>query len=122
MCTHLGVFLTFLPRATFSSLKAVAGARQDIGKSNCLLPCSDIVIKPSKIEWQRGALTCYTPFNQYSHMTLYLFYTPEFQLLTVLISSLSQLVALWAMTSERMLEAFRNKGGSQLYLNRLDKA
>jgi hypothetical protein len=116
------VFFTFLPRATFSSLKAVAGALQDIGKSNCLVPCSDTVIKASKSEQQRGALTCATPFNQYSHMTLYLFYTSEFQLLTVLISSLSQLVALWAMTSERMLEAFRNKGETQLSLNRLDKA
>ncbi len=116
------VFFTFLPRATFSSLKAVAGALQDIGKSNCLVPCSDTVIKASQIEQQRGALTCYTPFNQYSHMTLYLFYTPEFQLLTVLISSLSQLVALWAMTSERMLEAFRNKAETQLSLHRLDKA
>ena len=115
------VFFTFLPRAAFSSLKAVAGAYQDIGKGDCLVICSDVVITLTLLEKLQGALGCVTPLNQYSHMTLYLFYTQEFQLLTVLISSLAQLVTLWAMTSERMLEAFRNKGQTQVSLNRLEK-
>ena len=116
------VFFTFLPRAAFSSLKAVAGAYQDIGKgNNCQVICSDVAINPTLLEKLQGALSCPTPLNQYSHMRLYLFYTQEFELLTVLISSLAQLVTLWAMTSERMLEAFRNKGQTQVSLKSLQK-
>ena len=116
------VFFTFLPRAAFSSLKAVAGAYQDIGKgNNCQVICSDVAINPTLLEKLQGALSCPTPLNQYSHMRLYLFYTQEFQLLTVLISSLAQPVTLWAMTSERMLEAFRNKGQTQVSLKSLQK-
>jgi hypothetical protein len=115
------VFFTFLPRAAFSSLKAVAGAYQDIGKGDCLVICSNVVITLTSLERLQGALGCATPLNQYSHMTLYLFYTQEFQLLTVLISSLAQPVTLWAMTSERMLEAFRNKGQTQVSLKSLQK-
>ena len=116
------VFFTFLPRAAFSSLKAVAGAYQDIGKgNNCQVICSDVAINPTLLEKLQGALSCPTPLNQYSHMRLYLFYTQEFELLTVLISSLAQLVTLWAMTSERMLEAFRNKGQTQVSLKGLQK-
>ena len=115
------VFFTFLPRAAFSSLKAVAGAYQDIGKGDCLVICSNVVITLTSLERLQGALGCATPLNQYSHMALYLFYTQEFQLLTVLISSLAQPVTLWAMTSERMLEAFRNKGQTQVSLKSLQK-
>ena len=115
------VFFTFLPRAAFSSLKAVAGAYQDIGKGNCGLLCSDVVVTPTLLEKLQGAVGCAIPLNQYSHMRLYLFYTQEFELLTVLISTLAQLVTLWAMTSERMLEAFRNKGQTQVSLKSLQK-
>jgi hypothetical protein len=116
------VFFTFLPRSAFSSLKAVAGAYQDIGKNTCEVLCSDVVITASPIERLMGAFTCNRPLNQYSHMTFYLLYTPEFQMLTDLISSLSQLVTLWAMTSERMLEVFMNKGEKeQVSLNRIEK-
>jgi hypothetical protein len=99
------VFVTFLPRAVFISLKAVSGGLQDLDTGECLVPCSDVAIRPTRADFSTPT-SCKTPFNQYVHMSLFLFYTPEFLLLVVLISSLSQVVALWAMTSDRMLQAF----------------
>lgn len=101
------VFVTFLPRAVFSSMRAVSGALQDIsydGQADCPIFCSDISLKADL--YTSG---CKKPFNQYSHLTFYLLFTPEFQMIVVLISSsLAQLVALWGMTSIRMRQAFSN--------------
>jgi hypothetical protein len=42
-------------------------------------------------------------------MQLWLLYTPEFQLIVVLISSpLAMIVALWGMTSARMLQQMKS--------------
>ena len=88
-------------------MRAVSGALQDNsydGQANCPIFCSDIIVKADL--YTSG---CKKPFNQYSHLTFYLLFTPEFQMIVVLISSsLAQLVALWGMTSIRMLQAFRN--------------
>ena len=44
-------------------------------------------------------------------MHMWMTYTPEFQLTIVLVSSpLALLVALWGMTSRRMLQAMKMKG------------
>ena len=52
---------------------------------------------------------CPEPYNQFALMQLYLLYTPELQMLVVLISSpLALLVALWGMTSGRTLQAMRH--------------
>ena len=94
-------FITFLPRATFATMKAVSNVRQDFNTGKCVPLCSDILLPK-----QGANLRCPIPFNMYFHMAVYLQYTPEFHLLVVLISSpLVQLVALWGMTSDRMLQA-----------------
>jgi hypothetical protein len=91
------VFITFLPRAAYAALNAVSNLMQDIG-SGCLNVCADTP----------ESQVCPQPFNQYTHIQLYLNYSPEFQLLVVLISSpLALIVALWGMTSARMLRAMK---------------
>jgi len=94
--TVVVVFVTFLLRSTYTSMIAIASALQDSGRY-CASICS---ILPQE--------NCLIPFNMYTHMYFYLFYSPEFQLLVVLISSpLALLVALWGMTSGRTLHAMR---------------
>jgi len=95
--TVVVVFVTFLLRSTYTSMIAIASALQDSGRY-CASICSTL---PQE-------LICPHPFNMYTHMYLYLNYSPEFQLLVVLISSpLALLVALWGMTSGRTLHAMR---------------
>jgi hypothetical protein len=82
------VFVTFVLRAAFSTMYAVAFQFRQIGKS--IDSCPDICDK------------CH---NVYFHITQWMFYTPEFQLTIVLVSSpLALLVALWGMTSEATLQ------------------
>ena len=92
---------------SFDSIAAECPTLQDIGydgQAECAIFCSDVSVKPDL--YTSG---CKKPFNQYSHLTFYLLFTPEFQMIVVLISSsLAQLVALWGMTSIRMRQAFSN--------------
>jgi len=96
------VFVTFLLRAVFASFNAVSASRQNYGEG-CLDLCT-ATANP----------LCPEPYNDFSHMQLFLLYTPELQMLVVLISSpLALLVALWGMTSGRTLQAMRH-GTKQL--------
>jgi hypothetical protein len=105
------IFITFLPRATFASMKAASNALQDIGYCECLPLCSDVVV-------QGRASKCPRPCNQWFHMALYLQYSPEFNLLVVLLStSLVQLVVLWGMTSDRMLHAMQARDRKEVAVN-----
>jgi hypothetical protein len=88
------VFVTFLLRAVYSTMFALANELQNGGnfvkcpRSN---PCD---------------ASCY---NVHKLMQTWLFYTPEFQLIVVLISSpLAMTVALWGMTSDRMLRQMQS--------------
>jgi len=91
------VFVTFLLRAVFASFNAVSASRQNLGAS-CQDPCS-----------ATATPNCSEPYNQFAHMQIFLVYTPELQMLVVLISSpLALLVALWGMTSGRTLQAMRH--------------
>ena len=48
--------------------------------------------------------------NVFTHITLWITRTPEFQVTIVLVSSpLTLLVALWGMTSKQTLEAMKSK-------------
>jgi len=86
------VFVTFLLRAVYSTMFALANALQD-----------NAVSCPSN---NRCDASCY---NVYEFMRLWLIYTPEFQVTVVLISSpLALLVALWGMTSERTLQLMQS--------------
>ena len=88
------VFVTFLLRAVYSTMFALANELQNNGNAaNC--PGSNLC-----------DASCY---NVYSHMQLWLLYTPEFQLTVVLISSpLAMIVALWGMTSDRTLQRMQS--------------
>jgi len=92
------VFVTFLLRAVFATMNALANALQNDAAgcpNNCDTPCHNV--------W---ALIQY-----------WLLYTPEFQLSVMLISSpLSLLVALWGMTSKRALQAMKRRGGGMVSL------
>jgi hypothetical protein len=84
------VFLTFLLRAVFSIVNALANALQ-----TQVVTCSNVCDPACKNVW---AVILY-----------WLVCTPEFQLSVVLISSpLAMLVALWGMTSERTLQHMRS--------------
>ena len=93
--TAVFVCATFFLRATYSTMHALANAAQnqdaacatDVGRSLC-------------------DSTCY---NTYFLMQTWLIYTPEFQMLIVLISSpLALLVARWGMTTNNMSKLLRS--------------
>ena len=95
------VFITFLPRAAFAALNAVSNSMQDIGSGVGSNVCLNVCAGTPEPQ-------CPRPFNEYTHIQLYLSFSPEFQLLVVLISSpLALIVALWGMTSARMLRAMK---------------
>jgi len=90
------VFVTFLLRALFSTMNALASAltvyEAGCNAGNCDPACHNV--------WQ---------------LILYwLEFTPEFQLSVVLISSpLAMIVALWGMTSDRTLQAMQSNSLSE---------
>ena len=87
------VFLTFLLRAVFSTMNALANALQNDDAAcptSCGIPCN----------------------NMYQLIQNWLLFAPEFQLIVVLISSpLALIVALWGMTDKRTLQLMRSGRG-----------
>ena len=89
------VFVTFLLRAVFSIMNAVSNLLQNVGAA-----CGD----PNLLN-----LCDPSCFNVWDLMQWWLQFTPELQLTVVLISSpLALIVALWGMTSERMLQHMKS--------------
>jgi hypothetical protein len=88
------VFVTFLLRAVYSTMFALANELQNNGNAvNC----------PS------GTICDASCFNVYALMQTWLVYTPEFQLIVVMISSpLALLVALSGMTTDRALRQMQS--------------
>ena len=88
------VFVTFLLRAVYSTMFALANELQDFSaRTSC--PSSTFC-----------DASCY---NVYELMRLWIYYTPEFPLSVVLISSpLAMIVALWGMTSDRTLQLMQS--------------
>ena len=86
------VFVTFLLRAVYSTMYALASGLQNVA-AGCPSnnPCD---------------ASCY---NVYTLMGLWFFFTPEFQLAVILISSpLALLIALWGMTSQRTVQQMQS--------------
>jgi hypothetical protein len=84
------IFVTFLLRSVFSTMLAFAFQLRDADKV-----CQGGIIN-------RCNASCH---NVYTHIAQWMSYTPEFQLMIVLISSpVAQLVALWGMTTKSMLQ------------------
>ena len=82
------VFVSFLMRATSTTINALARALQ-----NSAADCPDTA---------RCSLSCH---NVYSLMLIWGLFRPEFSLWIILLSSpIALLVALWGMTNKRMLE------------------
>ena len=93
------VFVSFVVRSAFSTMRAVAAYLQD-GQKRCPTGQTSLC-DPS----------CNTMFL---HIVVWMGLTPEFQLTIILISSpLALLVALWGMTSNQMRRAMKfNKRGT----------
>jgi hypothetical protein len=86
------IFVTFLLRSAFSAMYAVAFQLRDIDKK-----CHE--------ESTYCDATCY---NVYTHIAQWMNFTPEFQLIIVLVSSpVAQLVALWGMTTKSTLHLMK---------------
>jgi hypothetical protein len=89
MMTVCFVFATLLLRAVNSTMYAFGNALQN-DNARCAADAG------------KCDVSC---FNLYSLMQTWLIYTPEFQLIVVLISSpLALLVALWGMTTDNMMK------------------
>jgi len=90
------VFVTFLLRAVFSIMYALARALQNADAA-CAATASSVCDS-----------TC---FNQWRLMDFWITFTCEFQSMVVLISSpVAMIVALWGMTSKRALELMKSSG------------
>jgi hypothetical protein len=95
------VFATFLLRAVYVSFYAVSASRQNLG---------DFCLSRSDLCSTTVTPMCPVPYNEFALMQFFLVYTPELQMIIVLISSpLTLIVALWGMTSGRVLRAMRSK-------------
>jgi hypothetical protein len=93
------VFVTFLLRAMFSIMNALANALQN---DTNFAACPNFNCNP----------TC---FNEYALMQYWLILTPEFQLTIILISSsLASLVALWGMTSQRAVQLMKKSSRGEM--------
>jgi len=89
------VFVTFLLRAVFTVMYALARALQ-----NADAACA-----------ATAGFCDSTCFNQWRIMNSWIAYTPEYQAMVVLISSpVAVIVALWGMTSKRALELMKSSG------------
>jgi hypothetical protein len=87
------IFVTFFLRSVLSTIVAVANQLRKVD-STC----------PGKAS--RCDASCY---NVYTHITQWMNYTPEFQLMIILISSpVAQLVALWGTTSKSTLQLMKS--------------
>jgi len=96
------VFVTFLLRAAFAIMNALANGLQNNGAA-----CGATDSNPCDS-------SCY---NVYTIMQSWLQFTPELQLIVVLISSpLALLVALWGMTSKHVLQHMRAGHGQLVTL------
>jgi hypothetical protein len=86
------IFVTFLLRSAFSTMYAVAFQLRDIDKK-----CHE------------GSTYCdATCYNLYTRIAQWMNFTPEFQLIIVLVSSpVAQLVALWGMTTKSTLHLMK---------------
>jgi hypothetical protein len=103
------VFVAFVLRSVFATMYTVAYQLRDIGNacpeatSSCDASCYNVYTPPNPQLLNRFPAS----FNciRYTHVSRWMFFTPQFQLIVVLISSpLALLVALWGATSNVILK------------------
>jgi hypothetical protein len=103
------VFLTFVARSAFSTLFAISYQFSNFGNAIC-----------SKGPLAACDASCY---NVYTHIVTWMFYTPEFQLTILLISSpLALLFALWRMTPKATLQLMKSSQKETLVAPRAVKS
>jgi hypothetical protein len=91
------VFVAFVLRAAFSTMYAVALQLRDTITESCPGHCDE----------------CH---NAYYLITRWMYYTPEFQVMIVLVSSpVALLVALWGMTSNATLQLMKSSKQEALF-------
>ncbi len=92
--TTMVVFVAFVIRSVQSTMNAVSRQLQDRANE-----CPGVT--------NLCDASCY---NVFTHMHVWILFTPEFQVTVVLVSSpLTLLVALWGMTSRQTLQAMKSK-------------
>ena len=95
--TTVFVFVAFVLRAAFATLYAITYQLQDVASKEC----------PGNQPLNQCDATCYVV---YTHISQWMFRTPEFQLMIVLISSpFALLVALWGMTTPLTLRLMNSR-------------
>ena len=103
------VFVAFVLRSVFATMYTVAYQLRDIGNtcpgvtSSCDASCYNVYTPPKPQLLNRFPVS----FNRirYTHVSRWMFFTPQFQLIVVLIASpLALLVALWGATSNVILK------------------
>ena len=106
LVTVVFLFVTLLLRTVHSFIKALGDAAEFI---NDLKTSDDVDIYLCGIDWCDPA--CNTDLML---MSTWFDFTPEFTMIILLLSApLALLVALWGMTSERMLQRMRNMGAGE---------
>ena len=100
--TVFAVFISFLVRAIMSIMLAVSGVSSnfDTDTNNCKSNSSDRVGNSSAAP----SFQCSECYNVYTYILVWFLATPEFYFSVIIVSApVASLVALWGMTSERML-------------------
>ncbi len=106
--TVVFLFVTLLLRTVHSFIKALGDAAEFIYD----LRTSDVDVYPCGTDWCDPA--CNTELML---MSTWFDFTPEFTMIILLLSApLALLVALWGMTSERMLQRMRNAGAGETFM------
>lgn len=96
------VFVTFLVRSMYATMYSLAISLQDASNS-----CPGV-----------NSFCDFSCYNNFTHMVYWMFYTPEFQLMLVLVSKpVPLLIALWAMTSERMRKGMQRRETDNVEMN-----
>jgi hypothetical protein len=104
------VFVAFVLRSIFSTMHAVVYQLRDVGKtcpeakSSCDASCYNVYVPPQGLNL-KTLWHYFHDANRYTHASRWMFFTPEFQLTVILVSSpLALLVALWGSTSVAILK------------------
>ena len=104
------VFVAFVARSAFSTMFALSYQLQDFGKAIC----------PNFPKREPCDASCY---NVYTHIVTWMFYTPEFQLTILLISSpLALLFALWRITPKATRQLMKSSQKETLVAPRAVKS
>ena len=106
LVTVVFLFVTLLLRTVHSFIKALGNAADFLYDLNTQ---DSTGVDPCGNDWCDPR--CHTDLMQ---MSVWFDFTPEFTMIILLLSSpLALLVALWGMTSERMLQRMRNAGAGE---------